>query len=238
MTTLDTADICSFDCNVDEDCLDGLLCAKQHSSTLLSLGLNQNTADCDFLPDTYVACVRATLLLEMGTVDLFAPPATATPDLPVCLNPLNDCDSANDLCCSGYTCQWHGAWGKNVCQVEDGSCAMMHEDCTSSSDCCSFMSQNECLYHPGFQRNVCQDPNDEVCLNPLNDCDSADDLCCSGYTCQWHANWVKNVCQVEDGSCAMMHEDCTSSSDCCSGEAADTCRYLDWLGRNACQTPA
>ena len=51
---------CGFDCEVDEDCDEGLLCAARHLVELQLLGLS-STADCDFLPPHFVACYSSFL---------------------------------------------------------------------------------------------------------------------------------------------------------------------------------
>ena len=220
------------------------MCAKQHASALVSMGWSSNTADCDFLPDSYTVCFHPGLLLEVEG-DLFSDPTmttsiTATTTTPTTTTTatatcrLVDCGPGG--CCSGYSCQWHHNWGKNVCQLNE-ACSMKHDDCNWDSDCCSSTDDHQCIYHPGFGKNVCQDPAETVCLEPLNDCSTSNDSCCSGYTCQWHNNWNKNVCQIANSNCSMKHEDCNSSADCCSNMPETTCRYLDWLGRNACQDP-
>ena len=112
----------------------------------------------------------------------------------------------------------------------------MHDNCSSSSDCCGDSHADTCRFNQGYKRNVCMGATE--CNSWLNgDCDTSN-TCCDGLQCQWHSTWGKNLClPPNNGSCAAHYEDCNTSSDCCSDSAANTCRYNNGWRKKMCMAP-
>lgn len=99
---------------------------------------------------------------------------------------------SGSVCCPGQSCV------NGACVI--ASCAIIGDDCSESSECCSGKcSGNKC----DFEVNCT--PAGSACVG-----------CCSA-TCAYYANAAEARCTAVAG-CQPLGENCSSDSDCCSGD--------------------